>query len=123
MADDARVLCCQECGWPALLTTRRCPYCRAAMPRLRRARGRFRVRPLLTLAALWLISVISVVSITFWSLGGLAALAVAAIAAGPTIFLYLLHRRSAMRIRAMRARHRAADPSNPRDRNRSTTNS
>ena len=132
MAVDERTRPCNECGWPALAGTRRCPYCRARMPHTRRiSPALWRSRSLRWIVLAWAGSTLGMAALALLVMGPLLAVAVVATALAPPIcfalFQLVLHRRSAARIRALGRSRRAsrkglespADPGPPERRNSS----
>ena len=115
MPNETRVQPCVECGWPALTGTRRCPFCRAALPRPRRSLSLdWQTLPLLWLAAGWFGMMAGCFVAALIVVGLPLAGLVAAPALGPVLFALLLRQRSSARIRALGARRSAAPGRAPR---------
>lgn len=120
MTDERRVQPCTECGWPALLGTRRCPYCRVRMSGARRFQlmGPRRA-PLHLFGGLprwlilaWFLAMAPAVLLTAAVFGLLPAAMLLLVTLTPPAFLWALNRRSAARIRGLNppAGHRAHTP-------------
>ena len=98
MANEVRTRACAACGWPALAGTRRCPYCRAPFPRVPRGRRQRTADPLQWLALAWTAAMVPTVLLALAILGVLPALLALGVSLTPVLFVWLLRRRSAMRI-------------------------
>jgi hypothetical protein len=108
---------CEECGFPALEDTSRCPFCRALLAPLP-SRGQQQAHlvwrsPLRWLTVAWtallLGLAVAVAMLAPWPYS-LAALLVAAGGLAPAGFLLILEGRSAMRMRAFGHRRAARAP-------------
>ena len=109
MADDGRTRPCTECGWPALVGTRRCPYCRVRMPRERRETlVLWWSPPLRWIVLTWAAAMASTAVLALLAMGPLLALAVCLIATTPLLFALALRHRSLARIRALGRGRRAS---------------
>ena len=109
MAETARVRSCEECGWPALVEARRCPYCRARLPRVRRsAQPSWRSDPLWWAAIIWVGVMACGAVVTLLTLGWPLALMPAIGALAPAVFAVMLYGRTAIRIRSLSRRARTA---------------
>jgi hypothetical protein len=113
VSTEARTQPCLECGWPALAGTRRCPYCRAMLPRpSHRHSFAWHTLPLGWLAAAWFGLMFGLIAVSFVVVGWPLALAISVASLGPVAFAALLRQRTLARIRALTAR-RAAESGRP----------
>ena len=113
MSPETRTQPCLECGWPALTGTRRCPYCRAVLPRPARTLSfAWHTLPLGWLAAGWFGLMAGFVVVCLVVTGWQLALLVALGALGPVLFALLLRQRTTARIRGLTVR-RAREPGQP----------
>ena len=98
MVEEIQTRPCASCGWPALATARRCPYCREPFPRLRPVRVRRTRDPLRWLVIGWTAVTVPILLIAVAALGAPVALLAVGVALAPAFFIWLLRRRAAMRI-------------------------
>jgi hypothetical protein len=97
------------CGFPALLTMRRCPFCRAAFPRVRRPGAR-RVPVLDRLAWLaiaWVALLIPLALLAVATAGTPLTLLAVGVGLVPAGFIWLLRGRTLLRIHRLNRRWRA----------------
>ena len=110
MADgEGRTRVCAECGFPAIASLRRCPFCRTAFPRVRRTgvRGIPLLDPLAWLAVAWVALMIPAALLALAALGSPLVLLAAGLALMPAGFLWLLRGRAMLRMRRLNRRSRA----------------
>lgn len=98
MADDLRTRACGSCGFPALTGTRRCPFCREPFPRPAPLTHGGRPDPLAWLAAGWAVTMAPLVMLALTTIGMPFTLPMLAAALVPGCVVWLLRRRTAMRI-------------------------
>jgi hypothetical protein len=115
VAEESRTRVCAACGFPAVATMRRCPFCREAFPRLRRPASR-RARPLdpLTwLAVAWVALMIPAALLTLAAVGAPMVLAALAVSLAPAACVWVLRGRTILRVRRLNrgtGRARSAPP-------------
>ena len=114
MANEVRTRACAGCGWPAVAGTRRCPYCRAPFPRVRAARRQRAADLAQWLAVAWAAAIAPTILLALMTLGVLPALLALAVSLAPALFVWLLRRRSAMRIGRFQRRTRPSRRSSQR---------
>lgn len=106
MAEDLRTKACASCGWPALAGTRRCPFCREAIPNppaivVRTGR---RTDTLLWLTLAWIAAMLPVSVLVLVTLGIPFALPAFLASFVPAIAVWMLHQRVSRRKRRIGAR-------------------
>jgi hypothetical protein len=108
---------CAECGFPAIVSLRRCPFCRTAFPRARRpAAQRIRLLdPLAWLAIAWVALMIPAALLTLVLLGSPLVLLAAGLALAPAGAVWLLRGRTLARIRRLNRRARGGRAVEPVD--------
>jgi hypothetical protein len=106
MAEDLRTRACESCGWPALAGTRRCPFCREAMPIpptvVVHAGRRTDTLPWLALA--WIAAMLPVSVLVLITLGMPFALPAFLASFVPAVGVWLLHQRVSRRKRRISGR-------------------
>ena len=96
--DEIRTRVCAGCGWPALLSAPRCPYCREPFPRPRPLRARRTPDPLRWVVIGWTLVTVPTLLLAVTALGLPVALLAVGLSLAPAMFVWLLRRRAAMRI-------------------------
>jgi hypothetical protein len=106
VAEESRTRVCAACGFPAVATMRRCPFCRVASPRVRVPMSR-RVRlpdPLTLLGIAWVALMIPAALLTLAAVGAPLALVALAISVAPAGCVWLLRGRTLARVRRLNRR-------------------
>ena len=98
MVEEIQTRPCASCGWPALATARRCPYCREPFPRLKPVRVRRGRDPLRWMVIAWTGVTVPLLLVAVAALGLPMALLAVLVSLAPALFVWLLRRRGAMRI-------------------------
>ncbi|MGH2587078.1 MAG: hypothetical protein ACRDJE_19365, partial [Dehalococcoidia bacterium] len=98
MTEEIQTRACQSCGWPALATTRRCPFCREPFPRPSIIRSRPQTDLLRLLALLWVVAMIPSAIVASSIVGAQLAILAFVVALIPAFCVGFLRQRSAMRI-------------------------
>ena len=111
MADgEGRTRICAECGFPAVVSLSRCPFCRAPFPRVRRTAVR-RIPvldPPAWLAVAWVALTIPAALLASVALDSPLVLLAAGPALLPAGFIWLLRGRTMLRMRRLNRRSRSS---------------
>ena len=106
---EERTRTCAMCGFPALTTMRRCPFCRAAFPRVRHP-GVRRSRvldPMAWLAIAWVALLIPLALLAVTTVGAPLTMLALGVGLAPAGFIWLLRGRTLLRIHRFNRRSRA----------------
>lgn len=109
---------CDTCGFPTLVSLRRCPYCRETLVRRRPPRPAVAAPPSLLqlVVAAWLVPTAALITGLWLVAGGLVAMTAIMVALAPAMLWLALHGRWMFRLRGLDRRsqpHRRVRPRPP----------